>query len=470
MSVLPPNPSGRWRILLFYISVLALALATFFLVAWIGEKTLTRPGQPPAGAREMSEQIDTLLHVLLALAVIIVTARVVGALFRRFHQPPVIGEVVGGILLGPSLLGYVAPSAYAFLLPGQAAPFLGVIAQLGVILYMFLVGLHFDLGVLRERGHMTLAISHASIMVPFTFGLVLALGLYADMAPAGVTFTSFALFIGVSMSITAFPVLARILGDRGLQKTRMGVLALTCAAINDVTAWCLLAFVVSATQATLLGAFATLGLTILYIVIMGVLVRPVIARVVPWLEGPGRADGNLSIIFVALLLSALATELIGIHAIFGAFLLGAVTPHSSRIVTDVTARVDDVVRVLFLPAFFAFTGMQTQIGLLEGVGDWLLCLLIIAVATAGKFGGTVVAARFAGLHWRDGAALGILMNTRGLVELIVLNIGLDLGVISPRLFTMLVIMAVVTTLMTSPLLQAVTRGRPWGPESGTAAA
>ncbi len=203
---------------------------------------------------------------------------------------------------------------------------------------------------------------------------------------------------------------------------------------------------------------------------MVLLVRPVIARVVPWLEGPGRADGNLSIIFVALLLSALATELIGIHAIFGAFLLGAVTPHSSRIVTDVTARVDDVVRVLFLPAFFAFTGMQTQIGLLGGVNDWLVCLLIIVVATAGKFGGTVVAARFTGLHWRDGAALGILMNTRGLVELIVLNIGLDLGVISPRLFTMLVIMAVVTTLMTSPLLQAVTRGRPWGPESGTAAA
>ena len=250
MSVPPPNPAGRWRILLFYISVLALALATFFFVAWIGEKTLTRPGQPPAGAREMSEQIDTLLHVLLALAVIIVTARVVGALFRWFHQPPVIGEVVGGILLGPSLLGYVAPSAYAFLLPGQAAPFLGVIAQLGVILYMFLVGLHFDLGVLRESGHVTLAISHASIIVPFVLGLGLALGLYAEMAPAGVTFTSFALFIGVSMSITAFPVLARILGDRGLQKTRMGVMALTCAAIDDVTAWCLLAFVVSATQAT----------------------------------------------------------------------------------------------------------------------------------------------------------------------------------------------------------------------------
>ena len=403
-----------------------------------------------------------LLSVLVALTVIMVTARLVGAVFKRLNQPAVIGEVVGGILLGPSLLGRIAPDAAAVLLPAEAAPFLGVIAQLGVILYMFLVGLELDLRVLRSRVAVTVVISVTSIIVPFALGAGLAWALFETLAPAGVSFTSFALFLGVSMSITAFPVLARILSDRGLQRTDMGIVALTCAAINDAIAWCLLALVVGVTQSTTSAAAQTVVLTAVYIALMLTVGRRAMAAMVERFDrSPRIGDRSLALVLVAVLLSAVATEFIGIHAIFGAFLIGAIIPHESVIARHVTARIEDIVRVMFLPAFFAFTGLRTEIGLVNTIDDWLLCGAIIAVATAGKFGGTVLASKAVGLGWRDSAALGILMNTRGLVELIVLNIGLDLGVISPRLFTMLVIMALVTTIMTSPILSALLRKRPW---------
>jgi Kef-type K+ transport system membrane component KefB len=403
-----------------------------------------------------------LLSVLVALTVIMVTARLVGAVFKRLGQPAVIGEVVGGILLGPSLLGRLSPETAAVLLPAEAAPFLGVIAQLGVILYMFLIGLELDLGVLRSRVAVTVVISIASIVVPFALGAVLAGSLHEAWAPAGVGFTSFALFLGVSMSITAFPVLARILGDRGLQRTQMGMVALTCAAINDAIAWCLLAFVVGVTQETTGAAVQTVILTAVYIALMLTAGRRVMVAVVERFDASPRVgERTLALVLVAVLMSAVATEFIGIHAIFGAFLLGAIIPHGSVIASHVTERLQDIVRVMFLPAFFAFTGLRTQIGLVQSLDDWILCGVIIAVATAGKFGGTLLASKAVGLDWRDSAALGILMNTRGLVELIVLNIGLDLGVISPRLFTMLVIMALVTTIMTAPILSRLLRVNPW---------
>ena len=412
-----------------------------------------------------------LVKVLVALTVIMITARIVGALFARFHQPAVIGEVVGGILLGPSLLGRIAPDAAAVVLPADAAPILSVIAQLGVILYMFLVGLELDLAVLKTRARTTIAISNASIILPFALGLALAWAVYGEFAPAGVSFVPFALFLGVSMSITAFPVLARILGDHGLQRTPMGMLALTCAAIGDVTAWCLLSLVVSVTEATPRAAIVTFVLTAAYIGLMLTVGRALMTRVVARLDRSTRAgEQSLSIVLAAVLLSAVATEFIGVHAIFGAFLIGAIVPHESRMAQLAREKIEDVVRVLLLPAFFAFTGLRTQIGLLQGVDDWLMCLLIIAVATAGKFGGATLAARICGIDWRDSAALGILMNTRGLVELIVLNIGLDLGVVTPRLFTMLVLMALVTTVMTSPILMALLRKRPWVQLNSTTAA
>ncbi len=402
-----------------------------------------------------------LVKVLLAMTVIIITARVLGLLFKRLNQPAVIGEVIGGILLGPSLLGRIAPEAAAFVLPPDAAPVLGILSQLGVILFMFLVGLELDLGVVRTKLSSTIVISQASIIAPFALGSLVALVLY-DSAPAGVPFLSFVLFIGVSLSITAFPVLARILQDRRLQRTAMGTMALTCAAINDAIAWCLLAFVVGVMQDTIADAIRTVGLTFLYIGLMLTVGRTIVVAVVRRLDASARiGEQSLALVLIAVLLSAVATEFIGIHAIFGAFLLGAIIPHESRVSTQVHDRLADVVRVLFLPAFFAFTGMRTELGLVHTLGDWLTCGLIIAAATAGKFGGTTLAARACGIDWRDSAALGILMNTRGLVELIVLNIGLELGVLTPRLFTMLVIMAVVTTMMTSPILVALLRKRPW---------
>ena len=436
-----------------YLGGIAAAALVFVAVSWVGERTFsalrTAAPAPP-------HHVDAMLHVLLALAVVIVTARLMGAVFRVIHQPPVIGEVVGGIMLGPSLLGAISPAAYAFILPPSTAPFLGVIAQLGVILYMFVVGLHLDLRVVRTSGRATLAISHASIVLPFVLGALLALSLYRTLAGEGVGFTPFALFLGVSMSVTAFPVLARILDDKRLDKTELGMLALTCAAVDDVTAWCMLAFVVGLSQATIGAAFTTVGLTVAYIAVMFVVVQPVVRREVTRMDAHVPLNqAALARVFVALLLSALATEVIGIHAIFGAFLLGAVVPPASRVAADVTGRLDDVVRVMFLPAFFALTGMRTQIGLLNTWQDWMICVAIIAVATLGKFGGTFAAARYVGLGRRESASLGILMNTRGMVELIVLNIGLDIGAISPRLFTMLVLMALATTFMTTPVLDWV---------------
>ena len=391
-----------------------------------------------------------------------ITARIAGWLFARINQPAVIGEVVGGILLGPSLLGKIAPETAAVLLPAEAAPILNVIAQLGVILYMFLIGLELDLGVLRARLSMTIVISGASIVVPFALGAALALVLFESLAPAVVPWSSFVLFLGVSLSITAFPVLARILGDRGLQKTPMGVLALTCAAINDAIAWCMLAFVVGVMQATPADAIRTVVLTFAYIGVMLTAGRAIVVHAVTRLDRSTRiGEQTLALVLVAVLLSAVATEFIGIHAIFGAFLIGAIIPHHSRVSTQAHERLADIVRVMFLPAFFAFTGLRTEIGLVQTVEDWMLCGAIIVVATVGKFGGTTLAAKITGLDWRDSAALGILMNTRGLVELIVLNIGLELGVINPRLFTMLVIMALVTTMATSPILMALLEKRPW---------
>ena len=242
----------------------------------------------------------------------------------------------------------------------------------------------------------------------------------------------------------------------------MGIIALTCAAIDDVTAWCLLALVVSISHARAIEAVRTVALTIAFVVVVLQVVAPLVRRLMPRID---RVENlrrtELSILLVAMLASSMTTEYIGIHGFFGAFILGAIIPHGSRVATEMNRRLGDFVAVLFLPAFFAFTGMRTQIGLLSGAQSLILCGVITVVACIGKFGGTLIASRLSGLGWRDSAALGILMNTRGLVELIVLNMGLDLGVISPTLFAMLVLMALVTTFMTTPILQVLQRNHPW---------
>jgi Kef-type K+ transport system membrane component KefB len=411
---------------------------------------------------EASSHVNALMHVLLALAIIILATRAMGVVFRSFHQPPVIGEIIGGISLGPSVLGWVLPDFQTYVLPSEIAPTLAIIAQLGVILFMFLIGLEVNLRILRSSGQAMLAISHVSIALPFLLGALLALGIYERYATGAVGFTSFALFLGVAMAVTAFPVLARILTDRGLQKTRLGTMAIGVAAVDDVTAWCLLALVVSVVHAQMGSAFLTMGLTVLFIAGAFVILRPLMIKVVPLLESSGRvSEGSITLIFVAVLVSALTTEYIGVHAIFGAFLLGSVIPHDSRVAIEVTHRLEDIVKLVLLPVFFAYTGMRTEFGLLSTAEDWLLCGIIILVATIGKFGGTFVAAKLAGVTTQDAASLGILMNTRGLVELVVLNIGLDLGVVSPRLFAMLVIMAPVTTFATTPILDLFLRRHSW---------
>jgi Kef-type K+ transport system membrane component KefB len=453
---------SKLPVLIGYALMIAGTVCLFWLIRGLGmgEVAPQLPvGQPRFGTALTASSGDVLLHVLLAMVVVIIVARGLGSLFRYLHQPPVVGEIIAGILLGPSLLGRVAPTAANFLLPKTVAPFLGILSQVGVILYMFLVGVELDPGLLRKRGHATVAISHASIITPFLLGSTIALFLYTRLSTGDVPFSCFALFLGVSMSVTAFPVLARILTDRRIHTTRMGVLALTCAAVDDVTAWCLLAFVVSVVQARMAGALVTAALAIGFIAFVAFVVRPGMVRLARWYGTKGHlTQGVMAVVFVALLASSLLTDLIGIHAVFGAFALGAVIPHDSGLARELTDRLEDLVVVLLLPAFFAFTGMKTEIGLVSGWDNWLICIGITLIASVGKFGGSLVAARLTGLGWRDSSALGVLMNTRGLMELIVLNIGLEMRVLSPTLFAMLVLMAVVTTFMTTPVLHLITRG------------
>jgi len=453
MSIAVTTSRAPWQLAIGYSVMTGAAVALFFLIRQAGD-VLTLAGDAPAApasALATPGASDALLHVLLALAAVIVVGRGLGLLLRRLGQPAVIGEVLAGILLGPSLLGRVWPAGAAFVLPETVAPYLDVLAQLGIIFSMFMVGLHLNAGLLRRQAQTTVAVSHASIVVPFLLGAALALWLYPTLAPPGVPFTSFALFMGVALAITAFPVLARILTDRGIEHTELGVLALGCAAADDVTAWCLLAFVVGVTRADVSSAVLVIGLTLVFIAVMLGIVRPLAARLAAWPE-ERVTPSVLAAVLTAVLLAALTTEAIGIHAIFGAFLLGVVIPHDCAVARVVQRKLTDVVTILLLPAFFAYTGMRTQIGLVDTGHAWLVCGIIIGVATVGKFGGAVLAGRLTGLSWRTASALGVLMNTRGLMELIVLNIGLDLGVISPPLFAMLVLMALATTLATTPAL------------------
>jgi Kef-type K+ transport system membrane component KefB/nucleotide-binding universal stress UspA family protein len=378
----------------------------------------------------------------------------VGWLFRRIHQPQVVGEMVAGLLLGPTLLGAVAPSLSAALFPPESLTYLATLSQLGLWVFMFLIGLELDPALLRGRGRTAVVTSNISIALPFALGALLGPYLHSRLSEPGVAFTGFVLFMGAAMSITAFPVLARILTERNLLQTRVGALSIACAAVGDVSAWIILAIVIAVVRHE--GFDSGLGVTLLGTLLYVTLIVVVVRRVLRWLLAYYRNRGRLTqdmlaIVLLLVLASAWFTERIGIHALFGAFALGAVMPKDRDLIHDITGKLEDFTVVFLLPLFFAITGLRTHTGgfALEMLPPFLLIML---AAVVGKFGGSTVAARATGIPWRESAAIGVLLNTRGLMELVILNIGLDLGVISPTLFTLMVFMAIITTFMTTPVL------------------
>jgi Kef-type K+ transport system membrane component KefB len=424
--------------------------------------------------------VNNLTHplatLLLQIITIILVARIFGFLCKKIGQPTVIGEIAAGIFLGPSFAGMYLPGFSAFMFPAQSLGNLQFLSQIGLILFMFIIGMELDLKTLKTKAQEAIVISHASIIFPFALGVGLALYIYQQFAPAGISFLSFSLFIGIALSITAFPVLARIVQERGLSKTKLGTMVITCAATDDITAWCILAAVIAIVKAgSFISSVYTIILAAVYLLLMMKAVKPILQRLGDYYSyKEGLTKPVVAVFFVVLILSSYCTEVIGIHALFGAFMAGVIMPSNQRFRNLFIEKVEDVSMVLLLPLFFVFTGLRTQIGLLNDPYLWQVTALITAAAVVGKFIGSAAAAKFVNQSWRDSLIIGSLMNTRGLMELVVLNIGYDIGVLSPEIFAMMVIMALATTCMTGPALDLIDRFMPEknqpefvsGPESG----
>lgn len=457
----------NFRNALFYIGVTGGFTALIFWI--ISKGKLLETGRDivttNADTNFFNQFIESITHnlkhplaiLLLQIITIIIVARLFGWLFRKIGQPSVIGEIIAGIFLGPSLVGMYFPEYSALLFPVESLGNLQFLSQIGLILFMFVVGMELDLKVLKNKANDAVVISHASIIFPFALGIGLSYFIYNQFAPKGVEFLSFSLFMGIAMSITAFPVLARIVQERGIHKTKLGAIVITCAAADDITAWCILAAVIAIVKA---GTFAS---SIYVILLASVYVLAMLFVVKPFLKKVGdlyATRDNLSkpvvaIFLLTLIISAYLSEIIGIHALFGAFLTGAIMPDITKIRNIIIEKVEDVALILLLPLFFVFTGLRTQIGLINDPYLWKITGFIILVAVVGKFFGSALAAKFVGQNWRDSLTIGALMNTRGLMELVVLNIGYDLGVLSSEVFTMMVIMALVTTFMTGPAIDVI---------------
>lgn len=418
---------------------------------------LSTPSNHPASSwSALQENLSNPLgRLLLQLIVIVVATRTIGSVFFKFGLPAVVGEIAAGILLGPSLLGWLCPSISNFIFTTASLNILGLFSQIGVTVFMFIMGMELDVSDLKEKARPAILISQIGILVPYIFGMASAVFLYPSYASAGTSFTAFALFLGIAMSITAFPVLVRILEERDMVKTPLGSAAITCAAIGDASAWAILALVIAFVRAE--GMRATLfdfALLIIFVFFMLIVVRRYLPRQIGVEALAGNAPNLRAMASVLLLMigSALATEIMGIHALFGAFLAGMIMPRQKAFRDYLAVRLENFTCVLLLPLFFAFSGLRTHIGLLNDTTSWLICLAIVIIATVGKLGSNMVAAKLNGLSWNDAFAFGALMNTRGLMELIALNIGYDLGILPPRIFTILVLMALITTFLTGPLL------------------
>jgi Kef-type K+ transport system membrane component KefB len=447
-----------------YTVVIAVAVAAIVAIIRLGETWFAadRIASVPGAATRAAAGHASLVILITQLLVVVLATQVVGRLATLIRQPFVIGEIAAGLLLGPSLLGYVWPQGYQQIFPAGSLDTLQLLSQVGVILFMFTVGLDLDLKHLRHQAPTAIAVSHFSIVVPYLLGVTGSLALYTRYAPPAIPFHAFALFMGIALSITAFPVLARVLEERRLARTPLGSTAIACAAVDDVTAWSLLAIVVTLVTARGVGGtLAAMAVALLFFVVVMVWgVRPILSRMFVRPEGPAALTrGRTAAVLLLLLGSALVTELIGIHALFGSFVAGVIVPPVETLRRQLRERLESLSSVFLLPLFFAFTGLRTQIGLLNDLASWIVCIGIILTAIAGKLVGSMLAARWTGSTWRDSFVLGALMNTRGLMELVALNVGYDLGILSPQMFTMLVVMALVTTVMTGPLLDLAER---WG--------
>ena len=395
--------------------------------------------------------------MLLQVIIILAVSKLFGALVSKLSQPKVIGEIIAGIILGPSLLGLLSPGIFAFLFPERSLGNLQIISQLGLVFFMFIVGMEFEVGRLKNKVLNALIISNASIIFPYFLGIMTSFFLYKHFAAEGIKFSAFALFIGISVSITAFPVLAKILQERNLTKTSLGALVITCAAFNDLTSWCILGLVIAIVKGgSFLGVLLIVVLTLVFILLMFFIIRPLLQKIS---SSPREWDNgkktNIVIIFLVLFASAFLTESIGIHAIFGAFIAGLIMPDTMGFKETPSRRIEDISTTILLPVFFAVTGLRMQIGLLNESFLWLVFGLVVLVAITGKIGGGAVSARITGHTWSDSLSIGVLMNTRGLMEIIVLSIGYDLGILSATLFTILVLMAITTTIMSGPLLDLI---------------
>ncbi len=400
------------------------------------------------------EHEERLTLLLLQIAVVIAVTSACAWLAGRLGQTRVIGEIVGGILLGPSVLGRLAPAASHRLFPASSLGPMEELSTVGLILFLFVVGLELDDSQLRKQRFTALAASGTSIVIPFLAAILLAHSLRSRFAPHGIGSVPFVLFLGISMSITAFPVLARILDERGLMNTPLGTIAILCAAVDDVVAWLLLAVAltlvdVAGTPGKLLLHF---GLLAAYLLFMLGMVRPLATRLVKRRNNPELSFGLLGIAIAFLFASAAATEWAGVHPLFGAFIAGICFPRVEHWQHAIRMRLDMITSVLLLPLFFALTGLRTRLDLLNDSTMWLWAAVVLLGAIGGKVGGAVLAARWTGQSWTTALALGALLNTRGLVELVVLNIAYNVGAFSPTLFTMLVVMALVTTMCTTPML------------------
>jgi len=446
-------------VVMTFVFVAVIAVLLKYGSAWYGITTPTQGSSLPHHVQSLHilENAKSYLGVfLLQLVTVIAISKIIGKLFQAAHLPSVVGEMFAGILLGPSLFGWWAPEIHAVIFPLGSLDSIKALSQVGVLVFMFCVGVELDVASLKKKANTALLVSHVSILMPFVFGAAAALLLYPFYAPKSTDFKTFTMFMGISMSITAFPVLASIIKERRLEKTALGTTALACAAIDDVTAWLLLAGIIGFARAEgVVAAGVTFALATVFCVTMIWYIRPKIGR---WHQKPHTHDGAMMVpLMLFVFASALATELIGIHALFGAFIAGVAASKNEAIKRFSATRVEPFASAVLLPLFFCYTGLRTEIGLIDSLQEWMVAAAIVLLATLGKLGGAAIAARMTGASWREALSLGALMNTRGLMELVVLNIGLDLGIITPSLFSIMVVMALITTLMTGPLLSLFQR-------------